>query len=243
MNYILILGFANGKTATRTLIELEKTRTSDATVVILDQHYPMQEMTPFWKTWAKSLGGIYLDAGKNLGLHEGLNYMCKALDMKPSDKVIGFDPDTLPQTRGWDDALLKALDLPNVGWASLWNEHSEGEMRARGYTESTEHGLDLWTTKQAVVNSICAWNLEWVYNVGGFQEPAEFYGGLECCMFPKCVAQGKRWVWLRYFTEGKWGTDLSDPEYTAYKWAHAHQGWKGDFAAWLQANSKNMQRR
>lgn len=237
MNYILILGFANGKTAERTLIELERTKTSDATVLILDQHWPMADLSMFWKGWAHRLNGLYLNSGKNLGLHEGLNYMCRTLQMKATDKVIGLDPDTWPITPGWDTALLKSLDLPNVGWASLGNLHSEGEMTHRGYVESVEDGLRLWTTKQAVVNSICAWNLDWIYNVGGFQEPSEYYGGLECCMFPKCLAQGKRWVWLKDFREGKWDTDLSDPEYKAYKWAHAHQGWKGDFAAWV--NGKN----
>jgi hypothetical protein len=240
MNYIFILGFANAATATRTLSQLEKTKVSDATVVILDQHWPMQDMSEFWKSWVKSLRGIYLDAGKNLGLHEGLNYMCKTLQVKPTDKVIGFDPDTYPINVGWDLALLNALDLPHVGWASLGNTHSEGEMNARGYTESEEEGLHLWTTKQAVVNSICAWNMEWIYNVGGFQEASEFYGGLECCMFPKCLAQGKRWVWLRDFREATGLKDLSDPEYKAYKWAHAHQGWKGDFAAWLLNNSSKQ---
>jgi hypothetical protein len=162
--------------------------------------------------------------------------------VKHTDKVIGFDPDTKPVTLGWDIALFNALDIPGCGWASLWNEHSAGEMRQRGYTEfvhkhmAGEHRY--WKTHAPVVNSICAFNMDWVYAEGGFSEPTEFYGGLECAMWVKLKKHKKDWIWLCNAYEGKFDIDLQDPEYKAYKWAHAHQGWKGDFALWI--NGKNM---
>ena len=229
MNITVMLGFANVATADRTLSELEKTWDGAAPLYIVDNCYPG---TPaeFWIHWADRLGGKVLSPGKNIGLHHGLNFAIKETG---ATKMIGVDPDTWPVTKGWDTALLSALELPSVGWASLWNEHSAGEMRQRGYTESTEGGMKLWTTKAPVVNSICAFNLDWVREAGGFTEPSEFYGGLECAMWARLVPKKRRWVWLCDFLEGKFDTMLEDTEYKRYKWAHAHEGWHGSFGDWL----------
>jgi hypothetical protein len=233
VKWTLILGFANAETANRSLQLFETTRKSDSKVLILDNHYPESLKPPDWKAWAKRLGGEYLDAGRNLGLHNGLNWMLSQVGATRSDAVIGFDPDTCPLTDAWDTALFSALQLPGVGWASLGNRHSESEMEARGYKESTEIGFKLWTTNQAVMNSICAFNLDWVLDCGGFQEPTEFYGGLECAMWKHLTTRGKRWVWLKDYREGKFEPDLQDAIYKAYKWEHAHKGWKGSFDDFL----------
>jgi hypothetical protein len=234
MNYILILGFANRPTAERTLAEFMRTKTSDAQVVVLDNHYP--GMSDFWLSWCTENDAMYIDAGKNLGLHHGLNFMLKQLGAKKGDKIIGFDPDTNPETVGWDEALFRALDIQNVVWASLWNDHSAGEMRERGWTGSVENGLNIWQTHKPVVNSICAFDVGWVLDVCGFQEPTEYYGGLECAMF---ALLKKRWVWLCDYKEGKFDVDLQDIEYKNYKWAHAHLGWQGSFDTWLKNRQKN----
>lgn len=232
MKYICILGFANKETADRTLQQFEMTARGDAKVLILDNHYPLNP--PDWKAWAKRLKGEYLDAGRNLGLHNGLNMMLRTVGATGSDQMIGYDPDTCPLTEAWDVALFAALQLPNVGWASLGNRHSESEMTARGYTETKELGMNIWTTKAPVVNSICAFNLDWVLSCGGFQEPTEYYGGLECAMWNHLQAAKKRWVWLKDYREGKFEPDLSDKIYKEYKWEHAHKGWKGSFDDFLK---------
>lgn len=230
----VILGFANEETANRSLALFKATRTAtDIDWLLVDNHYPGIS-DGFWASWARELGAFYLDPGRNLGLHHGLNFALTSVGASRDDIMLGIDPDTRPITPGWDAALAQALAIPDVGWASLGNDHSEGEMATRGFTESQESGLRLKTTKQAVVNSICGFKLCWVKDVGGFQEPAEYYGGVECLMFPMCHKAGFRWVWLQDFREGKWDTDLSDPNYRAYKWAHAHKGWKGEFREWLK---------
>jgi hypothetical protein len=240
--WAVILGFANEATANRTLQLVKETRAAtDIDWLLVDNHYP-DTPSGFWESWAKELGAEYLNPGRNIGLHHGLNFALTAVNADRGDLMLGIDPDTRPLTVGWDDALMRALSIPDVGWASLGNDHSEGEMATRGFTESQESGLRLKTTKQAVVNSLCGFKLSWVKDVGGFQETSEYYGGVECLMFPMCVKAGLRWVWLQDYREGKFDTDLSDPDYRHYKWAHAHKGWKGDFATWkpLDAATKAL---
>lgn len=235
--WAVILGFANEATANRTLAAVKATRSAtDIDWLLVDNHYP-EISDGFWASWAKELGAEYLDPGRNLGLHHGLNFALTAVNADRADLMLGVDPDTRPLTDGWDDALMQALAIPDVGWASLGNDHSEGEMRIRGFSESQESGLRLFTTKTAVVNSICGFKLSWVKDVGGFQEPSAYYGGVEGMMFPMCHKARLRWVWLRDFREGKWETDLSDYDYKAYKWAHAHKGWPGEYSEWLKLDA------
>lgn len=233
-DYLVILGFANQRTAERTLQKFADTRTSKANVLIVDNHYPVNVTEGFWKRAAQELGGTYLDPGRNIGLHEGLNYALREVQAGPADLMLGMDPDTNPLTRGWDTALINALGIANVGWASLGNNHSEGEMRERGHTPSTEGGLRLFTTLAPVVNSICGFKLNWVLSSGGFQEPSAFYGGLECAMWHHMSKTHYRWVFLRDFREGTWTEDLIDSEYRAYKWRHAHEGYPHDFETYIR---------
>lgn len=235
MNFIIVLGFANQRVAERTLKNYADTRTSDAKLLIVDNHYPLNVTSDFWRRAAADLGGTYLDPGKNLGLHEGLNFALREARATENDRVLIMDPDTYPFTPGWDTALLEALDIPGVGWASLCNNHSDGEMRERGYDETIEGGLKIWTTHRPVVNSVSGFRLDWVLAAGGFQEPYAYYGGLEVAMWEIMKKNTNyRWVFLRDFFEDVFKEDLIDPIYIAYKYAHGHQGYQGDFETYLK---------
>jgi hypothetical protein len=233
-NYVYTLGFNNKRVADRSFKIFEQTRTSDAKICVLNQHYPGVE-AEYWKNWAESLGGVFLDAGENLGLHEGLNYISRQINVQPTDKVIGFDIDCNPVTCGWDTQLLNALDISDVGWASLWNNHSGSEMTARGFNPSMENGLFLWTTHAPVVNSICAFTMDWVLPVG-FKEPSKYYGGFEVCMWPRLRSSAKRWVFLVDYIEEAFAEDLVDQSYKVYKWEHAHKGYPHDYDTFLAEN-------
>jgi hypothetical protein len=53
-------------------------------------------------------------------------------------------------------------------------------------------------------------------------------------MWKHLVSRGKRWVWLKDYREGKFEPDLQDAIYRAYKWDHAHKGWKGSFDDYIK---------
>lgn len=219
------------------LAQLRATTTAGGQIVMLDQHYPLpssHENTLALLDIAREHGALYLNAGRNLGLARGFNHMLHTVGVEPEDVVIGYDPDCYPETVGWDSAFVDVLRAaPDVGWASLGNDFSEREMKERGFTPGWDGGHFTWTTHKAVLNSVCAWPAKWMLKVGGLTEPNKYYGGVECCMWDKL--QPLRWVFLTDFREIRRSAiqEAPDTQYTAYKWAHAHEGFPGDFRAFL----------
>lgn len=243
--FVITLGFANPLTINETFRRTYSTKTSFFTHVVINQHYPLpsdEEATANLKRLCAQHGAVYYDPGENLGLAAGFNYAIEACALKDDDIVIGLDPDTMPETPGWDAAMIKTfIENPTIGWVSLWNDVSSKEIEERGYDVIENGGITLIVTKQAVLNSICAWRAGWLKKVGGLSEPNKFYGGLESTMFPKLREHGLHWAFIREFKESR--TDVTqkgfDTEYFAYKMDYAHnKTWSGDFASYLEKNKK-----
>ncbi|NDC22511.1 MAG: hypothetical protein EBZ49_00050 [Proteobacteria bacterium] len=206
---------------------------------VLDQHYPLNEKEnrDSLKAMCKDYGAILHDAGKNLGLHEGVNYLIR--QSKP-DIVIGYDPDSFPNRICWDEALTKVID-ENVVWSTLANPRTMGDIKARGYTEFTSNGVKLWKTKTAITNSVCAWSVPWLESVGFVSESRPFYGHLETTMFGRL--KNKSWVVLPEYSESDHLRHDHDKDYALYKWAHAIlRIWDGDFKSWLEAGKPHEEK-
>lgn len=228
---VLTLGFMNWKIIARSFEQLYRTKTIEWDHLVLDQHYPLNEKEnrESLKAICEEHGATLFDAGKNLGLHEGINYLLKQTQ---AQAVIGYDPDSFPLKIGWDDAITKVL-CPKVVWATLGNPRSIQELKARGYEEKNLNFVRVWKTKQAVVNSICAWYVPWLNEVG-LSENRPYYGHLESPMFQKL--KGREWVFLPDYPEIDDLRYDHDKDYVLYKWAHAHlKTWDGDFKDWLAA--------
>jgi hypothetical protein len=180
-----------------------------------------------------------LSPGKNLGLHDGFNWALQQIHPEPQDIIIGYDCDCFPETDGWDQALVTTLIKGvQIGWASLMFWANEKELKERGYFETTVDGLKMWIAQCPCINSICAWPYSFLKAIGGLHEPTKFYGGLECAMWNDLQTNNLRWAFLCDYREGH-APIIAPKEYTAYKWAHAHDGtWTGDFESWLARENK-----
>lgn len=205
---------------------------------VLYQHYPLYKNENYEKLIVlKKRFGFHLhDAGKNLGLHNGINFVINQLSLKNDQVVIGFDPDSFPLGKGWDMALVRAI-LGSGGknvWSSLANPRSKQELQERGFKKVIIDGhLETWETKTPVVNSICAWSVDWLKKVG-LTEPRPYYGHLETEMYSKLG--DKKWTFVPGWSESDHLRDLHDREYVLFKWAHAHlKSWDGDFKDFIEA--------
>jgi hypothetical protein len=237
--HLLMLGFNNTITIERTLSKYRETSLASRyhKLWILNQHYPLPSKEIFNRdlnNLAIKYNATLLDAGSNLGLSAGFNYLLDRICWSPDDTIIGFDPDTNPCTMNWIDALDKALDEPGVAWASLGNEFSEMEMIERGYVQTVIQGMKAKVTLQPVLNSICAWKAGWLSRVGGLSEPRKWYGGLECSMWQKL--NGLKWIFLDEYREHR--NDMRqvghDKEY--FEWKMCYVEFKtttDDFETWL----------
>ncbi len=241
MVYVITLGFAPHRIWTPSLFSYGMGKTVVARHLFLDQNYPLDKdaNSAELKSICDALGIEYLNAGRNLGLHEGFNYVLRSIDLKPDDVVIALDPDSMCEVAGWDEALCDALKIPDVGWATLMNPRCEDELKKYGYDVGvTLGGKEVWFTRQAIVNSICAWRGDFLIHSKGLTENRPFYGHLESPMYEKLKAAKLRWAFLVGYPETDQQRLIEDRIYQIYKWEHAHlQSWHGDFESWLAAGS------
>lgn len=188
----------------------------------LDQHYPLGDRSDAHGV-CKRYGIRVLDAGRNLGLHDGFNHVVRELGPRPGDLFVGYDPDSWPVTPGWLQRMVEvAATAKRVGWISLMNPVSRREMGERGFKPEQLGDLVLWETLAPVVNSICAWPAEFLLSAGGLREPLQYYGYLECAMWDELRKQGKRWVFIDSVWEGQELVGAGDPEYREWKAKYAH---------------------
>ena len=162
----------------------------DLTHIILDQHYPLrhkelQEAIAEYKASAPYTVH-WFDAGKNLGLHEGLNYMISHIPAEHDEAlIIGLDQDENPHREGWLEAMRAVMTAdPACGWLSLMHPAAQAHMEKHGFTVRTPGGVNVWTHNYALINTVCGWRLSAIRKVGKFHEPHQWYGGLEIAMMP-----------------------------------------------------------
>lgn len=242
--FVITLGFAPARLLRRSFENYHRTRTEqDVSHVLVDQHYPLRKEQNREEVRAicEEFGVKIADPGKNLGLHHGFNFGLKASGAKPGDVVIALDPDSFPVTQGWDTALVRAIQVDpqrKVVWSTIMHPNCKNDILQahKGYDErwADERRIKMWVMRLPVMNTTCAWDVEWLLSVGGLDEPRPFYGHLEANMFSKLGR--KQWAFLPDFIETDELHLLHDPEYVRYKWAHSHtMKFNGDFEAYIAA--------
>jgi hypothetical protein len=178
-----------------------------------------------------------LDAGRNLGLHDGLNYMLDRIRPGRDDVVIGYDPDESPLRAGWARAMADVMDAdPKCGWLSLMSPPASEYMDRNGGSDREVAGHRLRVPGYSLINTVCAWRGNALAEVGKFSEPHRYYGGLEGEMMPKYISAGYWIGWLRDYWVAPLH-DMADPEYQLYK--RHHVGFEtplfpGSFADWCK---------
>ena len=197
--------------------------------VILDQHYPLNSRRIRQADFPQA---TILDAGRNLGLHEGYNYVFDQIKPNPEDIIIGYSGDSLPPVSYTRD-IFRALELPDVVWATCTVDQNLRELDERGYGRVAE---GVWLAKAPCTNTVCAWRYGWLESVGGLSEPCKYYGHLESHMWAKLKQTGERWAFL---PRCRLKQDPSFPDhdelYTLWKYHHAHKrDFDGDFKEFLQ---------
>lgn len=198
-----------------------------ATHILLDQHWPVD----YEKTAAaiseyrtKTPCAVVWDAGKNLGLHQGLTYMMERLEqvLKPDDILIAYDSDEHPWKPGWAEAMLRVFAAdPKCAWLSLLSVPALNDLNHNNVPVAIVGGEKVRIPGYPLINTVCAWRVSAVREVLGgiFTEPYAYYGGLESMLMPKFTNAG---YWVGWLVD--YGTsperDLENPLYRAYKDSH-----------------------
>ena len=231
---ILSISYHNEATAKRSYEQLaETTKENPMPVYVLDNNYPLIKDTMFIPNLCERLGFIYVNAGENLGLQGGYNFLLEIVKELNSN-VIMYDGDSYPVTNGWNTAMFECLNTqPKVVWVSLQNDSTWAEFQNREYINDTigKHRVRVVTTP--VINSICAFKREWLNEIGGVFEPRKYYGGFEMAMFSKMNRLKHFWVFLSDFSEQR-NEIPSDTIYTEYKIKYAHRNMNMSFEEYVK---------
>lgn len=243
---IFTTAFANAKVFTAGMESLRRTvdfAKLDAKHYIIDNHYPLNAADAHNAIYAyaqKDHRVAVCDAGRNLGLHEGLNYLFATYgaDFHDDDMLIGYDADEDPQTVGWADAMAKVFALePRAGWISM-NCKAINEGLVNVPVQTIAGDVRVRIPSSCMMNVVVGWRVGVVRKMGLFTEPHKFYGGLEVAMQPLCRDLGY-WV---CFLEDYWTlthraqADLSYELYKLHHVGHKQPMFEGSFDEWIKAN-------
>lgn len=187
----------------------------------------------FLKDLCKREGFEYYNAGSNLGMHHGYNYLISKLP-KDCKVFVLYDGDSWPVTENWHIPLLAVHNHEAVLWSGLYSPWTYKEFETRSYTPIGLEGYKVRIANTPVIISIAAYNVAWLNSVGGLQEPNKYYGGLECEMFPK-LPWGKYLVYLDDYKEDVIPIE-QDAIYRQYKRAHAFESFTGSLEEYMTQN-------
>jgi hypothetical protein len=222
---IFTILYNNYKVINRSLTKLRETNVCNYPIVALDNHFPLLKKAQ--KTRLKNKFNLtILDAGENLGLSGGYNYI---IDKYPLvDYAILYDCDSNPETKGWDKALMDSIKEPKQAYLSLMFPIAKREMQERGFTPwANSVGHVIWKPKQACCQSVSCADLTYLRSIGGLQEPRKYYGGLESFMFKYWNEDHQIGYIDGVYEVQLHGKDETPKVYADYKWAYAHEGYEG----------------
>jgi len=209
--------------------------------VIIDNHYPInkEKNRREIRQICESFGAIYVDSGRDLGLHEGLNHMTKKVGMGANDILIGCDPDDRPSPGSISamDSGMRALKgnvaVLALNFSVIKDRVNQGvpfrKLTVDGKRVLLHPSVEMWT--------VAAFDMGFIYGAGGFKQTYAYYGGLESALYGYMAAQGKALGYLQDFDADHLHLDrndptLFDPEYRMWKNAHL-SGFSGSFEEWL----------
>lgn len=245
---VLTLCYANPRCLSETYRRYHATtsaRAIGAHHLLVDQHYPLDY--PLVRSTIEALAANLprahlLDPGRNLGLHEGLNWACRQVPLGDDDVIVGLDGDELLETPGWLDAMMAMFRAdPRLGWVSLGSPNVDDEAVARGPMRSPIvelAGYRAYEFVEPMINHVCGFRWRAVRSAGGFWENRPYYGGLESDLMPRFKGAGYRVLhMLDHRVARVDALRLQDDAYQDYKRAHTSERdrFDGSFDEWLRA--------
>src|SRR6267154_2065348 len=154
--------------------------------VIIDNHYPIQKTKNHEniRSLANEFGCTYVDSGKDLGLHRGINHAAVVLGVKPDDVVIGCDPDDRPSD-GFVEATRDVMtaDKSIAVLALMFWVIDQRLEQGVAFKKETIAGREVLIHPSIEMWNICGFNWGLVTSMGGLNQTRPYYGGLESALY------------------------------------------------------------
>lgn len=219
MIYVFTLGYnlVSEITKTTKLLYMQNNR-NDFHHIIVDLGFPMVEqgnipddfgVAKFNNTLslmqlAQMSGSEYLSL-PNIGVSQNWTRVCKHINPKDDDVIIGADPDERPCQDGWVRAMADVLTFGRIGLCSLINLEQVPVLPRLNpkFAKANGHNVSFFP------DGTCAWALIGIsgkfFKALGSEIPVPFegnrYGWIESATYPKFSKLGFAWCMMSdYFS-------------------------------------------
>lgn len=178
---------------------------------------------------------------KNLGIHEGLNYLMSQMPLQDDDILLWVGPDATPVNKGWDwaltDVLLSNPKLAYAGLSSYITFHTPNLKWEECYTPS---GIHYSIPNGPAMLHLSSWRYSFLKQTNGFHQPCKYYGHVESDMYARAKALGYEHCYLPNFQQTFQLDQYHSlyPEYITWKIEHSSFRFNDSFPDWLK--SKNI---
>lgn len=199
-------------------------------------HWPIDEIENNKKliAIANNIGANIFDQGFDRGLQKAFNNWF--FTVHPENYVLGYDADATCQRIGFDEALLDVMLFDkSISVCALRNPGTELNI-AKGLLKpqllTTNNGIKYFIHPSVEMFDIAIYDAKWIRAINGFDQPHEFYGGLESWLY---MQRGFRLAYLWEYVQNKVPIpeNCTEPKYRLWKDAHL-AGYKASFATWLR---------
>lgn len=203
-------------------------------------HYPVDEQANCdrLRQIGESYGCHIWDNIFDRGLHKAFNNWFGSNYPGDDSAILGLDADTNFFAPGYDAAMKDVMEFdPAVTICAMRNPGTELKI-AQGLlhpqVQATPNGTRYFIHPGLEMFDVSLWRSAWVKAIGGFNEPFEYYGGLESWLF---MQPGFKLAYVFDHVQAPpdFPENCRDPRYT--EWKHAHLGgYKKSFKVWLSEN-------
>jgi len=209
---IVIPAFCNVKTLAYCLSRLEQTLiVNKYQIHVLYNHYPKTDIRQF-KTITGIDYNIYLhDSGGDFGLAKSFNlflfseWWANHIAGRGHEYVICLDPSDSVDRIGWEVNLLNIAKQTKAAMTVAWNDKLP-------YPTPDPYEID--HAGNHMESPVC-YDLNWLFNIGGFAQTRPFYGGFEMAMQNKLGGRLK--VYVPSVMTNKTGERFEDATYKQWK--------------------------
>lgn len=207
--------------------------------VLVDLNYPLPNKKQNTVRLAE-LSSIYdytlLKPHINRGVSGNWMWVMNELDLKHEDVLIGMDPDSEPQQKGWVEAITRVLtSQPKVAYVGLKRTSPPGLSTESDESNRRYVSLNVSNERVRLYQDLIAWPM------GGFQvsfmkdyglhQKNNRYGHIEYCTDKVMKENGYQWLILEDYEDAT--SCRGDALYKAWKVEQANMKTDLDFENWL----------
>lgn len=181
---------------------------------------------------------IVLTLEKNFGQDGNYNkvfeYLKNTLKAKPTDSLVFWDPDNLPQDKNWLSAALSLRTLNRkAGYVTLHRHHPQFDMRGQQGPLQSEVGIRYRRLKPTGGWPMALWSMEFVLSMMPIHQSHSYYGGTEMNIYSALQRTGFLGLMLEDYEDLMTSVDF-DKEYIIWKAIVINSTQHMDFEEWLK---------